>query len=187
LGSAFLGSTLLGSTSQGQPSTCFPLQGSRGHTYSQGRSTTLPNPPQGPGTPNTHTMVETNSPLPPQMPYLDSLNILDLTKITNDPVLHDPTWPTMPTKLPSNIPKFEGKARDKPTNHTTTFHLWCFSNNIMDDSVRLRLFQRTLTGPSTKWYVEEKSRSHVTFESFAKAFLTFFQLPIRHDNGLKLL
>jgi hypothetical protein len=27
----------------------------------------------------------------------------------------------------------------------------------------------------------------VTFESLAKAFLTFFQLPIRHDNGLELL
>jgi hypothetical protein len=34
---------------------------------------------------------------------------------------------------------------------------------------------------------EEKSGSHTTFESLAKAFLTFFQLPIRHDNGLELL
>jgi hypothetical protein len=68
-----------------------------------------------------------------------------------------------------------------------TFHLWCSSNNIMDDSIRLRLFQRTLTGPSTKWYVKEKPESHVTFEYLAKAFLTFFQLPIRHDNGLELL
>jgi hypothetical protein len=93
----------------------------------------------------------------------------------------------MPTKLPSDIPKFEGKAGDDPTNHIMTFHLWCSSNNIMDDSIRLRLFQCTLTGPSTKWYVEEKSGSHVTFESLAKAFLTFFQLPICHDNGLELL
>ena len=44
-----------------------------------------------------------------------------------------------------------------------------------------------LTGPSAKWYVEEKSGSHVTFESLAKEFLTFFQLPIHHDNGLELL
>jgi hypothetical protein len=41
--------------------------------------------------------------------------------------------------------------------------------------------------PSTKWYVEETSRSHTTFESLSKAFFTFFQLPIRHDNGLELL
>jgi hypothetical protein len=27
----------------------------------------------------------------------------------------------------------------------------------------------------------------VTFESLAKAFLTFFQLPIHHENGLELL
>jgi hypothetical protein len=57
----------------------------------------------------------------------------------------------------------------------------------MDDSVQLRLFQRTLTGPLAKWYVEEKYGSHTTFESLAKVFLTFFQLPIRHENGLELL
>ena len=121
------------------------------------------------------------------MPYLASLNIPNLNKLTNDPILHDPTWPAMPTKLPSDIPKFEGKAGDDPANHVMTFHLWCSSNSIMDDSIRLRLFQRTLTGPSAKWYVEEKSGSHATFESLVKAFLTFFQLSIRHDNGLELL
>jgi hypothetical protein len=93
----------------------------------------------------------------------------------------------MPTKLPSDIPKFEGKAGDDPANHVMNFHLWCSSNNIMDDSIRLRLFQCTLTGPSTKWYVDEKSGFHATFESLAKAFLTFFQLPICHENGLELL
>jgi hypothetical protein len=132
-------------------------------------------------------MAGANPPPPLQMPYLASLNIPDLTKLTNDPILHDATWPAMPTKLPSDIPKFEGKAGDDPANHVMTFHLWCSSNSIMEDSVRLRLFQRTLTGPSAKWYVEEKSGSHSTFESLAKAFLTFFQLPIRHDNGLELL
>jgi hypothetical protein len=57
----------------------------------------------------------------------------------------------------------------------------------MDDSIRLRLFKKTLTGPSTKWYVDEKSGSHVTFESLAKAFLAFLQLPVHHDTGLELL
>jgi hypothetical protein len=85
------------------------------------------------------------------------------------------------------FPSLKEKQGEDPANHIMTFHLWCSSNNIMDDSIRLRLFQRTLTGPSTKWYVEEKSGSHVTFESLAKAFLTFFQLPIHHDNGLELL
>jgi hypothetical protein len=126
-------------------------------------------------------------PPPLQMPYLASLNISDLRKLTNHPILHAPTWPAMPTKLPSDIPKFEGKAGDDPANHVMTFHLWCSSNSIMDDSIRLRLFQCTLTGASAKWYVEEKSGSHVTLQSLAKAFLTFFQLPIHHNNGLELL
>ena len=99
-GFTFHGSTLLGSTSQGQPSTHFPLQGSGGHTSSIGGSTTLPNPPQGLGTQNTHTMAGANPPTPPQIPYLASLNIPDLSKLMNDPILHDPTWPAMPTKLP---------------------------------------------------------------------------------------
>jgi hypothetical protein len=158
-----------------------------GKTSSQGRSTTPPNPPQGSGPLPAHTMAGTNPPPPPPMPYLASLNIPDLSKLTNDPILHDPTWPNMPTKLPSDIPKFEGKSGEDPANHVMTFHLWCSSNNIMDDSIHLRLFQRTLTGPSTKWYVDEKSGSHVTFESLAKAFLAFFQLPVHHDTGLELL
>jgi hypothetical protein len=135
LGSTLLGSTLLGSTSQGQPSTHSPLHGSGGPTSSQGGSTNPPSPPQGSGTQNTHTMAGINPPPPPHMPYLASLNIPDLTKLTNDPILHNPTWPAMPTKLPSDIPKFEGKAGDDPANHIMTFHLWCSSNNIMDDSI----------------------------------------------------
>jgi hypothetical protein len=54
----------------------------------------------------------------------------------------------------------------------------------MDDYIRLRLFQRTLTGSSAKWYVDEKSGSHVTFESLAKDFLSFFQLRVHHDTSL---
>jgi hypothetical protein len=85
-----------------------------GETSSQGGSTTPPNPPQGSGTQPAHTMAGTNPPPPLHMPYLASLNIPDLSKLTNDPILHDPTWPAMPTKLPSDIPKFEGKAGKIP-------------------------------------------------------------------------
>ena len=31
------------------------------------------------------------------------------------------------------------------SNHVRSFHMWCSSNSITDDSVRLWLFQRTLT------------------------------------------
>jgi hypothetical protein len=134
LASSFLGSTLLGSTSQGQTSPHSPFHGSRGPTSSQGGSANPPSPPQGSGTQNTHTMAGVNPPPPPQMPYLASFNILDLSKLTNDPILHNPTWPTRPTKLPSYIPKFEGKSGNDPANHVMTFHLWFSSNSITNNS-----------------------------------------------------
>jgi hypothetical protein len=121
------------------------------------------------------------------MPFLDSLNIHDLTKLTNDPILHDPTWSNMPTKLPLDIPKFEGKVGEDPTNYVMSFHLWSSSNSIMEDSILIRLFQIILMGKTTKWYVDEKFGAHPTFESLAKAFLSFFQLPIRHDTRSEIL
>jgi hypothetical protein len=127
LGSTLIGSNLLGSNSQGHRSTISPSKGGGGETSSQGISTTPPNPPQGLGTQHTHTMAGTNPPPPLHMPYLASLNIPYLSKLTNNPILHDPTWPAMPTKLPSYIPKFEGKSGEDPANHVMTFHL-CFSS-----------------------------------------------------------
>lgn len=67
------------------------------------------------------------------------------------------------------------------------FHLWCSSNNIVDDTIRLRLFQHTLIGVATKWYVEQPSATHGTFSALATVFLTYFQLPIHHDSGMELL
>jgi hypothetical protein len=142
LGSAFLGSTLLGPTSQGHTFTRSLLNGSGGPSSSQGGSTNPPSPHQGSG--SQHTMAGANPSTPLQMPYLASLNISDLTKLTNDPILHDTTWPAMPTKLPSDIPKFEGKAGDDPANHVMTFHLWCSSNSIMDDSLDCNYFNAHL-------------------------------------------
>jgi hypothetical protein len=150
LGSALLGSIFLGSNSQGHQSISSSSHEGGGQTSSQAISTTPPTSSQGTSPLPTHTMDGTNSPPNIPMPYLASLKIPDLTKLTNDPILHDPTWPNMPKKLPSDIPKFEGKPSDDPTNHVMIFHLWCSSNNIMDDSILLRLFQRNLTGSSAK-------------------------------------
>ena len=72
----------------------------------------------------------------------------------NDPVSHDPVWPDVPNKIPSDIPKFEDKTGEDPSEHVTTFHLWCSSNSLHEDSIHLRLFQCTLTGPTAKWYIE---------------------------------
>ena len=93
----------------------------------------------------------------------------------------------MPTKLPSDIPKFEGIAGENPTNHVRSFHMWCSSNSITDDSVHLRLFQRMLIGEASKWYVDHAPSSHTTFATISRAFLSYFQLPLRYDTGIELL
>ena len=86
----------------------------------------------------------------PRPPFLATLNLLDLYKLMKYHVCHDPTCPPIPTKLPLDILKFEGKNGEDPGDNITTFHLWCSLNSLNDDSIRLRLFQCTLIGVSAK-------------------------------------
>jgi hypothetical protein len=144
-----------------------------------------PNPVYGPtGVPMPH---QYHPHVNRQLPFLATLDLPDLSRLTNDPILHYPFWPVIPAKLPSDIPKFDGKPGEDPNNHVMTFHLWCSSNSLMDDSIRLRLFQRTLTGSATKWYIELPRGSFQDFNSLAMSFLTHFQLPIRYEMGTELL
>ena len=62
-------------------------------------------------------------PTQPRIPFLGTLNLLDLSRLTNDLVSYDPAWPAVPMKLPSDIPKFEGKLGEDPSEHVTTFHV----------------------------------------------------------------
>ena len=41
-----------------------------------------------------------------RLPFLATLNLLDLSRLTNDPVSYDLAWPAVPNKLPLDIPKF---------------------------------------------------------------------------------
>jgi hypothetical protein len=123
----------------------------------------------------------------PKLPFLATLHLPDLTRLLNDPICHDPRWPPMPTKLPSDIPKFEAKPNEDPGDHVTTFHFWCSSNSLKDDSVQLRLFQRTLIGSAAKWYIELDRSRYSFFGELAMAFLNHFQLPVRYDAGTELL
>jgi hypothetical protein len=43
------------------------------------------------------------------LPFLATLDLPDLSRLTNDPIFHSPVWPVIPAKLPSDIPKFEKK------------------------------------------------------------------------------
>jgi hypothetical protein len=77
------------------------------------------------------------TPPQPRLPFLETLHFPDLSRLLNDPICHDPHWPPMPTKFPSDIPKFEGNPGEDPGDHVTTFHLWCSSNSLNDDSIKL--------------------------------------------------
>ena len=88
----------------------------------------------------------------PQLPFLETLELPDVSKLSNDPILHNPYWPPVPTKIPDDSPKFDGKFGEYPQAHVMTYHLWCSSNSWFDDSTHLFLFQRTLTGSTVKWY-----------------------------------
>jgi hypothetical protein len=109
-----------------------------------------------------------------QLHFLATLDLLDLSRILNDQILHSPYWSVIPTKLPSDIPKFDNQSGEDPNNHIMTFHLWCLSNSLMDDSIRLRLFQRTLTGSTAKWYIELPRGLFNDFNTLAMAFLTHY-------------
>jgi len=122
-----------------------------------------------------------------KLSFFTTLNLPDFTNLTNDLVQHLPGWPPMPTKLPSYIPKFKVKAREDPTNNVMMYHLWCYSNSIMDNSIRLRLFQWTLTGFAAKWYIELPANTFQNFEASAITFLNHFQLPVPYETGTKLL
>jgi hypothetical protein len=123
----------------------------------------------------------------PKLPFLATLHFPNLTRLLNDPICHDPHWPPMPTKLPSDIPKFEAKPNEDFEDHVTTFHIWCSSNSLKDDYVQLRLFQHTLIGSSAKWYIELDLLRYSSFGELAMDFLNHFQLPMRYDTGTEML
>jgi hypothetical protein len=97
------------------------------------------------------------------LPFLAKLNLPDFSKLMNDPMCHDPTCSPIPTNLPSDIPKFEGKNGEDLGDHITTFHLWCSSNSLNDDSIQLILFQCTLIGVIEKWYIKLPRGAYGTF------------------------
>ena len=106
---------------------------------------------QGNPTSGTPTGVVTPTPL---LPFMAGLVLPDFSEHINDSLLHDATWPTIPTKLPSYIPNFAGNTGKDPTNHVHPFYMWCSSNSIIEDSIHLQFFQHTLTGDAAKWYVD---------------------------------
>jgi hypothetical protein len=114
------------------------------------------------------------------------LNMTDLSKLMNEPMHQDPSWPPIPTKIPSDIPKFEGKTDKDPGDHVTTFHLWCSSNSLNDNSIHLRLFQHTLMGVTTKWHIELLGGTYEKFNQMVFFFLNHFQLLVCYDSVIEI-
>lgn len=101
--------------------------------------------------------------------------------------MHLPDGPLVPTKLPLYISKFQGKSREDHADHIMTFHLWCSSNLLMDDSIRLILFLRKLTGVAAKWYAEFPGNSFFNFERLFVTFLNHFQLSVQYEMRTNIL
>lgn len=76
-----------------------------------------------------------------QLPFIATLDLLVFLHLMNDSIYYLSYWPQMPNNLPSDILKFEGKSGEDPSNHVMTYHFWCASNSIIDDSIQLHFFQ----------------------------------------------
>ena len=62
--------------------------------------------------------------LKPRLLFLARLYLHYLSRLMNDSVCHDPTWPLVPAKLPLDVLKFEGKKDEDHDDHVMNFHLW---------------------------------------------------------------
>ena len=71
----------------------------------------------------------------PGIIFLATLNLPNLSKLMNNSVVHLPHGPPIPTKMPSDIPKFEGKIGENTLNHIMTFHLWCSLNSLSNNNI----------------------------------------------------
>jgi hypothetical protein len=163
----------------------FPYAG-QGHGFYQnpGQQSNFSWQPGASQTPGPSFPVNSSQ---PKLPFLETLHLPDLSRLLNDLICHDPRWPPMPTKFPSDIPKFEGKPGEDPGDHVMNFHLWCSSNSLKDDSVQLHLFQCTLIGGVVKWYIELDGSRYSYFNDLEMVFLNHFQLPVRYDVDTELL
>ena len=101
--------------------------------------------------------------------------------------MHHHAWPSVPVKIPIDILKFEGKIGEDLASHITTYQFLCVSNSMLNDSIKLHLFPRTLTGNAAKWFIELPTSSFCDFGSLVMAFLTHFQLLIHYEMGMDLL
>lgn len=81
------------------------------------------------------------------LPFVETLEFLVLTRLTNDFISHSRWWLITPTKFPSDIPKFKGNPGECPSTHLMMYHLWFSSNSFNNDSIQLRFSNILLQVP----------------------------------------
>ena len=100
-------------TSQGPPHYATSTPPYTGHTggghYGQGHG----------GNQSYMNQGAVHRPHHPRLPFLVTLNLPDLSRLTNDPVAHDPAWPAVPVNtqkwLTTSSPPFHGSFVHLPT------------------------------------------------------------------------
>lgn len=66
-----------------------------------------------------------------------TLELPNLSHLTNDPIYHSPWWSTIPTKLLSGIPKFNKNRGEGQSNNIVTYHLSFSWNHLNDEFIHL--------------------------------------------------
>ena len=122
-----------------------------------------------------------------KFPFLATLELPNLSRLTNDPIQHNPTWQDIPVNILIDIPKFDGKIGEDLTTHITTYYLLSVSNSLLDSIIHLCLFPHTLTSNALKWFIEFPTSLFNNFNSLALALLIHFQLPIHYEIGIEIL
>ena len=58
---------------------------------------------------NTMLPLKQNTFMNTQLPFLATLKLPDLSKLTNDPILHHPSWPPLPVNIPTDLRSSKAK------------------------------------------------------------------------------
>lgn len=122
-----------------------------------------------------------------QFIFLATLELPDVSRLMNDPIIHSLYWTPVPTKIPSDCTKFDEKYKEDPQAHVMTYHLWFSSNFYVDDSIHLCIFHIILTGAAAKWYIKLPQGNYVDFNSLDIVFLTHFQLSVWYETDTDFL
>ena len=143
--------------------------------------------PYGPSSLNTQLPLYHTPFFNTQFPFLATLELLDLYRLTNNPIQHHPSWLVFLVNIPTYILQFDAKLGEDTTTHITIYHLWCVSNLLLDDSIQLRFFLHTLTDYVSMWFIEFPTTLLNNFNSLEMAYVTHIQLPIWYETCTNII